>query len=61
MQFPACLQTLNLVSLRAAAAVAVWFPFFRMLRAAGRAGLVVAARVDAVSAEAADAMLMSSG
>ena len=58
MQFPAGLHTLGLVSLRAAAAVAVVSPFFSAWCAAGHAGLVVAARVAAVCTGAADAMPM---
>ena len=48
VQFPAGLRTLNLVSLHAAAAVAVCFLFCCVFCAAGRAGLVVAARVAVV-------------
>ena len=59
MQFPAGLQYLILVSLRAAAAVAVCFLFCCVICADGRAWLVVAVRVAVVCAGAADAMPMS--
>ena len=61
MQFPAGLQFLVLVSLRAAAAVAVCFLFCCVFCAAGRAWLVVAARVAVVCARASDTMPMSTG
>ena len=59
MQFPTGLESLHLVSLLAAAAVAGCFLFCCVICAAGRAWLVVAARVAVVCAGAADAMPMS--
>ena len=61
MQFPAGLQYLILVSLRAAAAVAVCFLFCCVFCDAGRPWLVVAERVAVVCARASDTMPMSTG